>query len=109
MNAITGFSVLHCTFVLGLTGHTMWKLMWFLSSFQMSTENETNQSGSILFPLWLNTSLVALFVFQHTYLKTNQIGKYLARYRITKAVARSIYVIFTSVTLQVILFCFHFQ
>lgn len=109
MNISAFFSILHCFFILALSGHTMWKLMWFLSSAQVLISNVSNQSESLLFPLWFDTGLVVLFVFQHSYLKTSQIGNYLARYRITKSVARSIYVVLTSVALQVFLLFFFFR
>lgn len=76
--------------------------MWFLSSTDVLRQNSSNQSENLFLSLWLNICLVILFIFQHSYLKTIHIANYLARYRITSAIARSIYVILTSVTLQVV-------
>lgn len=101
MNASNVLAVILCMFVMVLSGHTMWNLMWFLSSAQVPSENLTDHFQSLLVSIWINTSLIVLFGVQHSYIKTNQIGNYLSRYRITPAIARSIYIIFTSLTLQV--------
>jgi hypothetical protein len=82
----------------------MWKVMWSVSTIQSSSENDSQPGQGLFFPMWLNAGLVALFVTQHSYLKTSQIGDYLRRHRITSSISRSIYVILTSVALQVVNF-----
>lgn len=76
--------------------------MWFVSSMPSSSDTKQSDPG-LLFPMWLNASLVMLFAVQHSYLKTSQIGNFLSRHRVTSSLARSIYVILTSVTLQVLI------
>jgi len=81
----------------------MWKFMLFVSNIQSSSEIDASQPDQgLFFPMWLNAGLVALFVTQHSYLKTSQIGDYLRRHRITSSISRSIYVILTLVALQVV-------
>ncbi|KZS17650.1 Nurim [Daphnia magna] len=94
--------ILFCTFILALSGHTMWKFMWFVSGIPSSIENDQKESDpGLLFPIWLNASLVTLFAVQHSYLKTSEIGNFLSRHRVTSSLSRSIYVILTSVTIQI--------
>lgn len=80
----------------------MWNLTWFVSNIKSSSQNSISQPDQgVFFPMMFNAGLVVLFIAQHSFLKTNQIGSYLTRQRITSSIARSIYVILTSVTLQV--------
>lgn len=96
-------------FILSLGGHTMWKLMWFLSVVsppQVSATNN-NQSGNILVSLWMNAILILLFAGQHSYLKTKDIEKYLFRTQLLNpSIARSVYVLSTLLALQVVLLHF---
>ncbi|XP_046457171.1 nurim homolog [Daphnia pulex] len=103
MTFSTVFPIAYCTFVITLSGFTMWKVMWSVSTIQSSSENDSQPGQGLFFPMWLNAGLVALFVAQHSYLKTSQIGDYLRRHRITSSISRSIYVILTSVALQIIM------
>ena len=85
------------TFICSLL--TMWKFMSFLSvNNQFKLEVESN---NFLYPLWMNGSLVLLFILQHSWLKTNQIKGYLNKLKINPSTARCIYVMFTSIALQV--------
>lgn len=87
---------------MALSAYTMWNLMWFLSSTQVSTDNSPFTFTNLVVSLWLNTSLVFFFFIQHSYFKTSHIGNFLIRYRVTPAIARSIYVILTSLAIQVV-------
>merc|ERR1712071_17057 len=79
----------------------MWKFMLFLSGTNQVPLDE--ESDVFLYPMWMNGSLVSLFILQHSLLKTNKIKSYLNRHRIDPSVARSIYVMLTSVTLQIVM------
>nr|CAH0102071.1 unnamed protein product [Daphnia galeata] len=95
--------IIYCTIVIVLSGFTMWNLTWFVSNIKSSSQNSISQPDQgVFFPMMFNAGLVVLFIAQHSFLKTNQIGSYLTRQRITSSIARSIYVILTSVTLQII-------
>jgi hypothetical protein len=94
--------IIYCTIVIVLSGFTMWNLTWFVSNIKSSSQNSISQPDQgVFFPMMFNAGLVVLFIAQHSFLKTNQIGSYLSRQRITSSISRSIYVILTSVTLQV--------
>lgn len=108
MKASTVFAVIFGWCILSLAGHTMWKVMWFLSSFpaapitQNSSINESHQSlWSLLMSLWFDACLVLLFIFQHRVLKTRDIENYLANHALPPVAARSIYVLLSSMALQV--------
>jgi len=63
------------------------------------------ESNNFLYPLWMNGSLVLVFILQHSWLKTNQIKGYLNKLKINPSTARCIYVMFTSIALQIVMIC----
>ena len=95
MTVSTVFSSIFCTLILFLSAHTIWNVMWFLSSNGM-VENSHLESNSILFPLWCNANLILMFILQHSFLKTQQIASY-----VSQTWARSFYTICTCLVLQV--------
>ncbi len=91
-------------FILSLGGHTMWKLMWFLSVVSPPQESATN--NNIFVSLWMNAILILLFAGQHSYFKTKDIEKFLFRTQLLNpSTARSVYVLSTLTALQVIEHC----
>ena len=85
------------TFIYSLI--TIWKFKSFLSGNDQQLLDE--ESNGVIYPLWMNGSLVVLFILQHSWLKTNQIKGYLNTFNFNPSVARCIYVLCTSISLQV--------
>ena len=88
-------------FILFIGLHTMWKMMWFLSNSSQVPPRDDSSSENILISLWIDACLVLLFIVQHSWLKTRDIEKYLAQFGFSPTAARGIYVLFTSLALQV--------
>lgn len=98
---LTIFTISFCWLVLALAGYTMWKLTWFLSDHQGQREIVTQSFEDLGFSLGLDFALLLAFMLQHSCWKTMDIGNYLSKYKISRTIARSIYVMLTCLVLQV--------
>ena len=74
--------------------------MWFLSPLRTNA-NAPDRSGDVWHHLWVDACLVIFFVVQHSYFKTAQIADLITRLGFDSYFSRCLYVLSTSLILQV--------